>query len=73
MENRWFVNIEPEVFMKASQLDKKIREAAAKVRPLLKKAISEEDLHLILWNLFRVKKDPGDFLLKPVGKNRWAR
>ncbi len=58
--------------MSAKQLSQKIESVARTLRPKLKN-ISDEDLHLILWNLFRKKKDPGDFLLKKVGENRWAR
>ena len=58
--------------MKPEELARKIERTAARIGPGLRH-ISPEDLHLILWNLFRTKKDPGDFLLKRVGKDRWAR
>ncbi len=58
--------------MTPAALARKIENAAARIGPRLTH-ISPEDLRLILWNLFRPKKDPGDFLLKRVGKNRWAR
>ena len=58
--------------MKPDVLARKIEKAAARIGPRLAH-ISPEDLRLILWNLFRTKKDPGDFLLKRVGNNRWAR
>jgi hypothetical protein len=58
--------------MDPNELARKIEETAARIGPRVKD-ISPEDLHLILWNLLRPKKDPGDFLLKRVGENRWAR
>ncbi len=58
--------------MDAKLLNQKINQTAQKLQKKLKD-IPLETLHLILWNLFREKKDPGDFLLKKVGKNRWAR
>jgi hypothetical protein len=58
--------------MDSNELARKIAETAARIGPRVKD-VSPEDLHLIIWNLLRPKKNPGDFLLKRVGENRWAR
>lgn len=58
--------------MDPEELARKIEETAARIAPRVP-GVSPEDLHLILWNLLRPKKDPGDFLLKRIGEDRWAR
>jgi hypothetical protein len=58
--------------MTIDELARKIEETATRIGARVRD-VSPEDLHLILWNLLRPKKDPGDFLLKRVGEDRWAR
>jgi hypothetical protein len=58
--------------MTPEELARKIAETAARIGPRVRN-ISPEDLHQILWNLLRPKKNPGDFLLKRIGDDRWAR
>lgn len=50
------------------KIDKKAKELSKEL-----KDIPIEDIHLILWNIYREKKDPGDFLLKKIGPDQWAR
>lgn len=58
--------------MSPQELQDKIKITADRLYPTLKD-VSREDLELILWNIFREKKDPFDFLLKAIAPNKWAR
>ncbi|EKD27533.1 MAG: hypothetical protein ACD_79C00680G0002 [uncultured bacterium] len=56
---------------KSNILNKKNIEASKKLKGL--KGISKDELYLILWNIFRKKKDPRDFLLNKIRKDVYTR
>jgi len=53
--------------MSPLELEKKIKVTADRLESCLP-SIDRPDLELILWNLFREKKNPVDFILKKVGE-----
>lgn len=54
------------------ELKNKVQDFADRLEGKVK-GVDRNELELILWNLFREKKDPFDFLLKRVGENKFAR
>ena len=54
------------------ELQQKITTLANRLETIVS-GVDRSDMELILWNIYREKKDPTDFLLKKVCKDGFAR
>jgi hypothetical protein len=52
--------------MSPFELQDKVKKVADQLQNKVE-GVDRGDLELILWNIFRIKKNPTDFLLKKVG------